>query len=111
MYENEYVSSNSLVVPSDQLSTDDIKVEVDDFDAGFVMLVIRSIETKFDVPYNIRAEIDDVALHVYDNFTKNTDAVWFQWTAGLQGNTAIDLIFTDPLKRETKKTVTWSYGD
>ena len=111
LYENEYVSSNSLVVPSDQLSTDDIKVEVDDFDAGFVMLVIRSIETKFDVPYNIRAEIDDVALHVYDNFTKNTDAVWFQWTAGLQGNTAIDLIFTDPLKRETKKTVTWSYGD
>ena len=103
LYETEYVSSNSLVVPSDQLSTDDIKVEVDDVDAG--MLVIRSIETKFDVPYNIRAEINGVVKNVYDNFTKNTGAVWFQWTAGF------DLIFTDPLKRETKKTVTWSYGD
>jgi hypothetical protein len=110
LYEYEYVSSNSLIVPTDQLSTDDIKVEVDHVDAVSVVLNIISIETKFDVPYNIRAEINDVTRNVYDGFTKNTDHVFFQWL-GLQGHTAIDLIFTDPLQRETKKTVTWSYGD
>lgn len=110
LYEYEYVSSNSLIVPSVQLSVESIHVEIDHVGANDVALWIHSIETMFDIPYTIRAQIDDqTEKTVYVGFTKHTDKVWFQWE-DLQGHTALYLIFTDPLGRETNKPVTWSSG-
>jgi hypothetical protein len=109
LFEHEYVSSNSLIVPSVQLFVEKIHVELDHVGTNDVALWIRSIETTFDVPYSIRAQIDQTTKTVYNGFTKHTDKVWFQWT-GLEENTAytLYLIFTDPLGRETIKPVMWS---
>jgi hypothetical protein len=104
LFEHEYVSSNSLIVPSVQLSAEDIHVELDHVGTNDVALWIHSIETTFDIPYSIRARIEYTEKPVYNGFTKYTNKVWFQWI-GLEENTTLYLIFTDPLGRETTKPV------
>lgn len=109
LYEHEYVSSNSLIIPSVQLSAEKIHVEIDHIGTNDVALWIHSIETTFDVPYSISAHVvGQTTKQVYNGFTKHTDKVWYQFT-GLEEITPLTLylMFTDPLGRETSKPVTW----
>ena len=108
LYEKEYVTSNEALL-MEPLRPSDVKISIVNIGSHDITYWLESIDTTLPVPYDVNVQAIRKNGTVDHNrtlsspFTKDSERVWIQMTNLIHSTFyTLQIIFTDPLNRQTK---------